>query len=114
MLPWASLILSYAGFTALALAMPRHHEELWGGKPGPLARRLWQAGGALALLASLILALATWPNAPVAVSAWAGLLTLAAFALAMVLTRRNLGGHRALVLAPPALALGCGFLAAVF
>lgn len=85
MLPWLSLALCYAGFVALALAMPRHHEELRGTRPDPASRRPWRAAGAVLLALSLWPALAWWPNAAIAVSAWLGLATVAAFALAMVL-----------------------------
>ncbi|VDC22939.1 DUF3325 domain-containing protein [Pseudogemmobacter humi] len=111
MLPWLSLVLCYAGFVALALAMPRHHEELRGGKPGAAGQRLWRLAGAALLAASLWPALVWWPEAAIAVSAWLGMATVAAFALAMVLTfgpTRRRGLSAAL---PVCLAVALGLLA---
>jgi hypothetical protein len=54
MLPGA--MLCYAGFTALCLAMDRHHQDVLGGKPG--RARQWSlrlAGAALLGLATLLL-----------------------------------------------------------
>ncbi|MFJ2536927.1 DUF3325 domain-containing protein [Pseudomonas sp. NPDC087614] len=43
-----ALLLCYAGFTALCLSMPRHHDELLGHKPSARRRRgLLLAGGLL-------------------------------------------------------------------
>lgn len=86
MYAWLSLILSYAGFIALALAMPRHFEELRGGKPGQGLKPLFRLAAIAFLGLSLLAALQAWPNGVIAVSAWLGLLTVAAFALAMVMT----------------------------
>lgn len=82
---WSSLILCTLGFVALALAMPRHHEQLFRGK----ASFRWQSACRLLalLLLGLSLALAgtAWDNAVIAASAWLGMATLAAFAVAMAL-----------------------------
>ncbi|WP_157971156.1 DUF3325 domain-containing protein [Pseudogemmobacter bohemicus] len=82
---WLSLILCGFGFAALSLAMPRHHEEVLGGKP-PRRRRILYRAAAIALLAlSFALALQVWPNLTIAISAWLGLATVAAFAVAMLI-----------------------------
>lgn len=98
---WLSLLLCYAGFVALAMAMPRHHEQLRGAKPNPAFRRLWQALGVTGLTASLLASLAHWPDRTIAISAWTGIATVAAFALAMVLTW-SAPGRRLILLALPA------------
>lgn len=110
MLPWLSLALCYAGFVALALAMPRHHEELRGRKPDPAHRRPWQAAGAGLLVLSVWPAVLWWPNAAIAVSAWLGIATVAAFALAMVLTWGRPGSRGRLAALPAGAAILCGLL----
>lgn len=108
MYAWSALILSYAGFTALALAMPRHHEELRGGKPGEAAKHLFRLTGIVFLSLSFLGTMRAWSNPAIAVSAWLGLLTVSAFALAMVLTYAT-GKNRRLLPFLPALAmLGAG------
>ncbi|RBC00488.1 DUF3325 domain-containing protein [Pseudomonas sp. RSB 5.4] len=57
-----ALLLCYAGFTALCLSMPRHHDELLGRKPS--ARR----GRGLKLFGWLMLGLSLW--ATVAANGW--------------------------------------------
>ena len=108
MLPWLSLALCYAGFVALALSMPRHHEELRGGKFDAAGRWRWRAAGAGLLGISVWPALARWPNVPIAISAWLGIATVAAFALAMVLTWSERENRGLFVAMPVGLALFCG------
>lgn len=82
---WLSLILCGFGFAALALAMPRHHEEVLGGKP-PRRRQILYRAATIALFAlSFALALQAWPNLAIAISAWLGLATVAAFSVAMLI-----------------------------
>jgi hypothetical protein len=80
-----ALTLAYAGFTALALAMHRHHEEVFGSRRIPALRRrgLRVAGWAL-LAASFPAAVAGWgwTMGPVL---WCGLLTAAAAPLVLLL-----------------------------
>lgn len=57
-----ALLLCYAGFTALCLAMDRHHVELLGRKASPRRRQGLRLGG------WLLLALSLWPA--VAVTEW--------------------------------------------
>ena len=40
-----ALLLCYAGFTALCLSMPRHHDELLGHKPSAARRQALKLGG---------------------------------------------------------------------
>ena len=47
------LLLTYTGFTALCLSMPRHHDELLGHKPSPRRRQGLMLGGWLLLGLSL-------------------------------------------------------------
>lgn len=95
---WISLLLSYVGFLALALAMPRHHEEILGRKAVSRSRPVWRLTGAVLIALSLLPALRFWPDPAIGISAWLGLLTVSAFALAMALTwssqesRRNISG----------------------
>lgn len=86
MLVWLSLVLCYLAFLALALAMPRHHEQLRGRKPGRGVVWLLRITGAVLLGLSAWPALIWWGNPAVAVSSWLGILSVAAFAVAMMLT----------------------------
>jgi len=79
------LALPYAGFTALCLAMERHHEQVFGQRwipPG--RRRLLRIAGLLLLLASPLpcIAAAGWGVGSVL---WCGLLTAAALPLVLLL-----------------------------
>lgn len=52
----SAAMLSYAGFTALCLAMDRHHQDLLGARPG--RRRQWGlrlAGAGLLSVAAMVL-----------------------------------------------------------
>ena len=51
---WLSLLLCYAGFAALACAMPRHFAQITGRRGAPLRPRLWQGAGALLLALSFV------------------------------------------------------------
>ncbi|HGM5551883.1 DUF3325 domain-containing protein [Pseudomonas sp. B21-051] len=82
-----ALLLCYAGFSALCLSMPRHHDELLGNKPS--ARR---ARG-LKLAGWLLLGLSLW--AAVAAHGWSfglvdwfAVLMLSALALVLLLPYR--------------------------
>lgn len=80
-----SLFLAYAGFTALCLAMERHHEQVFGMRRVPLWRgRLLRGAGWLLLVLSLLAAIlsAGWG---LGIVLWAGLLTAAALPLAFLL-----------------------------
>ncbi|SDB74044.1 DUF3325 domain-containing protein [Belnapia rosea] len=80
-----ALALPYAGFTALCLAMERHHEQVLGRRRiAPGLRRLLRLAGWLLLLASPLpcLALAGWGGGSVL---WCGMLTAAALLLTLSL-----------------------------
>lgn len=48
-----SFSLAYAGFTALAMAMHRHHRQVWRRDPTPLARAGYRILGTLCLTLAL-------------------------------------------------------------
>jgi len=84
---WLALVSSFTGFAALALALNRHHKQVW--RREPSRRRQWVlrlAGWGL-LLASLGLCQAQvgWASGLVW---WAGLLTVAALLVIFLLTYR--------------------------
>lgn len=81
------LLLTYAGFSALCLSMPRHHDELLGNKPS--VRR----AQALKLVGWSLLALSLW--AAVAAGGWSfglvdwfAVLMLSALVLVLLLPYR--------------------------
>ncbi|MCX2542464.1 DUF3325 domain-containing protein [Pseudomonas sp. COW5] len=82
-----ALLLCYSGFTALCLAMPRHHDELLGGKPSTGRRRGLSLGGWLLLGLSLWAAVAGngWSFGLVD---WFAVLMLSALALVLLLPYR--------------------------
>jgi len=82
-----ALLLTYAGFTALCLSMPRHHAELLGARPSTGRQR------AMSLAGWLLLALSLW--AAVAANGWSfglvdwfAVLMLSALALVLLLPYR--------------------------
>jgi hypothetical protein len=80
-----SFALAYAGFTALCLAMERHHEQVFHSRRiPPWRRRLFQGTGS-ALLAASLPAAVQGPGWALGLVIWTGLLTAAAMLLAMLL-----------------------------
>ena len=82
-----ALLLCYAGFTALCLSMPRHHDELLGHKPS--TRR----GQALKLAGWLLLGLSLWAAVKangwsLGLVDWLAVLMLSALALVLLLPYR--------------------------
>ncbi|WP_166216070.1 DUF3325 domain-containing protein [Pseudomonas atagonensis] len=79
-----ALLLCYAGFTALCLSMPRHHDELLGNKPSPRRRRGLNLAGWLLLVLSLWAAVAAngWGFGLVD---WFAVLMLSALALVLLM-----------------------------
>ncbi|TKJ75613.1 DUF3325 domain-containing protein [Pseudomonas koreensis] len=81
------LLLTYAGFTALCLSMPRHHDELLGHKPSARRRQ------SLALSGWLLLGFSLWaavtPNGwSFGLVDWFAVLMLSALALVLLLPYR--------------------------
>lgn len=82
-----ALLLSYAGFSALCLSMPRHHAELLGAKPSARRRHGLALAGWLLLALSLLAAVAAngWSFGLVD---WFAVLMLSALALVLLLPYR--------------------------
>ena len=76
----AILLISLAGFAALALATERHAEHLLGRLPAPQWRLLARVAGWLLLAVSLALGIA-YLGSGVGITLWLGWLTIAALAL---------------------------------
>ncbi|MDQ7957746.1 MAG: DUF3325 domain-containing protein [Pseudomonadota bacterium] len=76
------------GFSALALAMDRHHEDAYGRGSSPGRPRHWlQGAGALLLTLSLVSCLAL-QGGPVGVVTWFGILTASALGTVAISTWR--------------------------
>nr|WP_295107890.1 DUF3325 domain-containing protein [uncultured Caulobacter sp.] len=80
-----ALLLSLAGFTALALAMDRHHHTATGARPAKRRKRLLQLAGILALTLAFVVAIAAWGWAYGPIY-WLGLLTAGAAPALLALT----------------------------
>ncbi|WP_323717828.1 DUF3325 domain-containing protein [Paracoccus aminovorans] len=85
---WMSLGLALLGFASLALAMPHHHQQVLRRPISRHGRWGWRLTGSAFLGLSLLLSCLRWPDPVIAVTAWLGILTLAAFAVGMALTAR--------------------------
>lgn len=81
------LLLTYTGFTALCLSMPRHYDELLGHKPSTRRRQGLKVGGWLLLYLSLWAAVKAngWSFGLVD---WFAVLMLSALALVLLLPYR--------------------------
>lgn len=79
------LLLSLAGFAALALAMDRHHHARTGARPVKSRKRLLQLAGSLALILSFAASVAAWGWAYGPIY-WLGLLTAGAAPVLLALT----------------------------
>ncbi|MBH3407312.1 DUF3325 domain-containing protein [Pseudomonas glycinae] len=81
------LLLCYSAFTALCLAMPRHHEELLGHKPSARRRQYLKLAGWLLLGLSLWAAVASkgWSFGLVD---WCAVLMFSALTLVLLLPYR--------------------------
>lgn len=77
-----SFFIALGGFAALALAMPRHKAQL-----SPKAARWWRPIGWVLTLGSFIPCVLE-AGFSLALTAWLGVLSLAAFSVAMALTYR--------------------------
>ncbi|MEN4904256.1 DUF3325 domain-containing protein [Luteimonas sp. TWI1416] len=65
-----AILLAAAGFTALALAMDRHHAAVLGGPLAPARRRALRGAGAFALTLAAALCVHLWGPAQGAVGLW--------------------------------------------
>lgn len=85
--PLMALLLSLAGFVALALAMERHHRQVWQRAPSRKQCLLLRCAGVIGLGAALAacVAHAGWATGTVI---WLGLMTVAALTVALVLSYR--------------------------
>ena len=96
-----SILLSFTGFAMLAIAMPRHLEQVMGrGHALRFSRAARLAGWGLLALSVLPCLAGTGPS--IGWTRWVGALTFAAFPVAMILT------YRPRLLRPFALAGGAG------
>ncbi|MBK1673677.1 hypothetical protein CKO35_10225 [Ectothiorhodospira shaposhnikovii] len=87
MMPAFALFFSYSGLVALALAMDRHHRQIWQRPPSPRARRLLNMVGMTGLGVSFALSVAHagWSVGP---ALWLGLLSLTALVIVLLLSYR--------------------------
>lgn len=83
----AALGASVAGMGWLALAMPAHARQVWGGPAAPATARILRALGTLGLLASLALCLAV-DHPTMASLVWVMLLATGALGVAFTLSWR--------------------------
>lgn len=99
--------LAYAGFAALCMAMPRHHEQVFGTHrvPAGLRRGLTLLGWAL--LASSALAVVRAQGWGLGLILWAGILTATALPLSLLL---SYAPRLALLLAAAPLPVGLALL----
>ena len=79
--------LGYAGLTALALAMTRHHEAMLGAKPDERRLRLFRVLGWALLALMMAGCLYRWPTG-LALSMTLGMVTLAGLPLVFLLPYR--------------------------
>lgn len=85
----ASSTLGFAAFTALALAMDRHHEQMLGRRKVPPRQKLaFRAAGWLLLALSLRASVLGW-GWSLGSAIWLGLLTLSAITLILLLGWRS-------------------------
>lgn len=82
----AALLTAFAGFGALALAMPRHACDLFG--RAPKRRTAWSLRifGAVALCAAYAFCVAAW-GVSIGPVAWCGVMTVSALGVVLILTR---------------------------
>lgn len=85
--PLMALLLSLAGFVALALAMERHHRQVWQRAPSRKLCLLLRCAGVIGLGAALTTCAAHAGGATGTVI-WLGLMTVAALTVALVLAYR--------------------------
>lgn len=79
-----ALGLSYAGMTALSLAIDRHHRQVYGADTPPHRRSALRAAGGVLLAFALLPCVLLWGGGAGFV-AWLGMLTVGALAAAVLL-----------------------------
>ncbi|MCR0985183.1 DUF3325 domain-containing protein [Roseomonas populi] len=99
--------LSYAGFTALCLAMARHHEQVFRSRAVPAGRRRVLTALGWGLLALSVVPVVMELGWGLGLVLWLGLLTATAMPLAMLL---NYAPRVALALAVTPVLTGIGLL----
>lgn len=80
----AALLLASAGMTALALAIDRHHRQVYGADATPGARLVLRVAGAVLLALAIYPCVLLW-GAGAGVVAWTGMLTAGALVPALAL-----------------------------
>ena len=83
----SGLWLAYGGMLALCMGLERHFKQVWQCLPTPLLRRGLRAGGWFGLGLSLVASVGAWGWAMGPVG-WFGLISLAGFALVLLLPYR--------------------------
>jgi len=86
--------LCYAGLAVLALALDRHHYQVWRRTPSPKARLLLRTFGLSSLAASLAICI-EGQGTGLGILAWLGLLTITSLLIALLFTYRPgiVGGY---------------------
>jgi hypothetical protein len=80
-----ALLLSLAGFAALAFAMDRHHHAFANARPAKTRKRWLQLAGTLALSLALVVSIIAWGPAYGPIY-WLGFLTAGAAPVLLALT----------------------------
>lgn len=88
-----AFLSAFAGFAAMALSMHKHYRDLFGVAPPERLRKALRTSGFVKIAASLGLAIAV-EGISIGLVLWAGLLTLAAIAVCLLLTYRERWWHR--------------------
>ncbi|WP_159915431.1 DUF3325 domain-containing protein [Pantoea sp. 18069] len=83
---WTAWALAFPAFAALSLAMERHQDQVFGRALASRPTWAWRLAGIALLVLSLVVCAASAWSWSVAISAWLGLLTLAALLTGLVLT----------------------------
>jgi len=86
----ASMVLSFAGFAALACSMTKHHRDLFGKGPSQERERALRLAGWMLLTLSVTPAIVQ-SGMSIGIVLWFGILTVAAVLVALLLTYRSLG-----------------------
>ncbi|MQA38546.1 DUF3325 domain-containing protein [Rugamonas aquatica] len=80
----AALLLASSGMTALALAIDRHHRQVYGADATPGARLVLRVAGAVLLALAICPCVLLW-GAGAGIVAWTGMLTAGALVPALAL-----------------------------